>query len=367
MTIAIIINRLLHTCGITNHVYNFLSEAKQDSRFRFIIISGGGQASQQFEKMGVKTIIRPDFAHEERSYFGYLRAITALAKIIKSENINIIHSHHFYAASIAKRCSKFLPVMTVQTNHGLIPGRGKLNHFSADYFVGVNEHIIEYLLAQRISTEKNTRLIRVGQPKLTQHREQLQKIKMIAASRLVYEKGLDVYISAVGQLPPQLLELSEFYLAGEGKQKEELLATIQERGVPIKYIGEIPHLSEKLYQYDAFIFPSRSAAEGFPAALIEAGMQGLFIITAAFRGLHPVFDGAKHGLVFKQDSSEELAGGISEYITNREQFNSRADAFRKKVEELYNLKKRSEELLDYYSKIWETRKRKAGFRTETRS
>ena len=65
----------------------------------------------------------------------------------------IIHTHNHYAANLSKIISRLLRIKTIQTCHGIIPEEGRLSHFSADYIISVNEHIIKYLIENKLGEQ----------------------------------------------------------------------------------------------------------------------------------------------------------------------------------------------------------------------
>ena len=245
--------------------------------------------------------------------------------------------------------SKRLYVKTILTNHGILPEIGKLHHFAAEYIIAVNEHIVEYVLNNNIKDKDHVKLIRNGIPfDKTLKRKVNPKLKFIAASRLVYEKGLDIYIKAVSLLPEEIKNKAEFYLAGEGEYENELLLLNIGHKAGINFLGPIKELSKELYSYDVFIMPSRSKSEGFPLTVVEAGFAKNIIIISNFVGLNHVFEDNKDGIVFYLNNYKDLYEKIKNCIENKMVQKQYAEAFHFKARSLFNLNDLINHTLDSY-------------------
>ena len=160
MKVLFIVNELLYTCGVSTHIYNLISGFKKNSTIELYLLCGGGVAISKFEDIGIDVLIDENIKHENRSIRGYIKAILNLSQLINKYEIDIIHSHHHYAASIAQKSGIFKNVKTIQTNHGILPEIGFINHFSSNFIIGVNQHIVDYIIRNKIRPPQKVRLIR---------------------------------------------------------------------------------------------------------------------------------------------------------------------------------------------------------------
>ena len=104
------------------------------------------------------------FVTNQDLIFKCLSGSINLYKFVKKHSINIIHSHHHYAASIAMAISRITKINTILTNHGLLPEIGFLNHFNAHHIIVVNKHIKEYLIRESIKKKREVSFIPHGFP-----------------------------------------------------------------------------------------------------------------------------------------------------------------------------------------------------------
>ena len=104
MKILFLINELLIVCGVSKHFYHLLSGLKEIyPENDYFVICGGGDVIEKFERLDVQIIINENIKHETRSLKGYFQGIYDIQKFVRENKINIIHSHHHYAASIAEK------------------------------------------------------------------------------------------------------------------------------------------------------------------------------------------------------------------------------------------------------------------------
>jgi len=350
MNILFITNELRYTCGVTNHILHLTRGLSGNASNKIYIIYGGGNGPERFSEIDTELIENVNFRHKDRSYLKYLAAIRFLGNFIKEKDIDVIHSHTHYAANIAKSAADKSKAITIQTNHGLLANEGRLKHFTADKYIAINEHIYEHIIKNNIAADKDVSLIRCGIPVPVKPPEKNnERIKIIAASRFVKGKGLDVYINAIAQLPDAARRNADFYMAGEGEMENTLKGMNDFFDANITFLGSVPDMHKVLSGTDVFVFPSRSPHEGFPAIITEAGANNNLVITSDFSALGNMIENNKNGLVFEQENYKELAGLLKKVIENPEKHKPMAKKFYKRVKELFSL----DEMLEKHEKLYE--------------
>jgi len=335
MKILFLTNQLLNVCGVTKHFYHLLRELREfypDNEY--FVICGGGNAIEKFEKEGIKVIVNKNIKHETRSVGGYLKAMSDIYGFVKKNNIDIIHSHHHYAASIADKISKIANVKTILTTHGLLPEIGRLNHFSAEHIIAVNEHIFEYVKKQ--TNGKHVYLVRNGINEYSFISPKANKMMVVVASRLVYDKGIDIFIKAVSLLPKSITEQVDFIIAGDGENKRDYLKLNTELNTKIIFIGIVENTQKLLNKSHILVNPTCSK-EGFPTILVEAGLQKNLIVSSNFFGHDFILKDKENCLIFNQGDiislKEKLIIAINEYSSNEEII----DKFYSQCKKLYSV------------------------------
>jgi len=318
MNILLLANELNYSCGVTNHLLHLAKGLTESGDINLWIICGGGSGINRFAGINVTIISDERFLHINRSFSSFITAINHLVKFIRKNDIDIIHSHYHYGAAIAKRASALTRKTTVQTNHGILPQMGKLKHFSADWYVAINEHIERYIIENKIAKKENVYFIRCGIPVNSELilKPLNGKLRVLAASRFVYDKGLDIFIHAVNKLPKDIFDKAEFIIAGEGELDDELNELNNSFGGKINFTGRVTDMDLYLSKTHILVNPSRSDSEGFPAIITEAGASNTLVISSDFRGAEDILKDGINSLIFKEKSSDNLSKTLGSAISN---------------------------------------------------
>lgn len=313
LNVLIIANELRNTCGVTNHILHLARSLSESGKVKLFIICGGGNGVNRFDNLNVSVDKR--FFHKGRNFKNYFSAITYLAKYLRKNKINIIHSHSHYAANIAANAVRISKASTVQTNHGLLQVKGRLKHFNAHKYIVINEHIREYLISNKISSPENIELIRCGIPvDDSPAGKNTAPVRVIAASRFTYEKGLDLYVKAVAKLDNKIKVKAEFLIAGEGETEKSLIELNNELNSGIKFIGSVGNMYDLLRETNILVYPSRSCSEGFPAIITEAGACNNLVISSKFPGAEYILKDKMNSLLFEIDDIDGLTSHLETAI-----------------------------------------------------
>jgi glycosyltransferase involved in cell wall biosynthesis len=337
MNILLIVNELRYTCGVTNHILHLSRGFAESGKVNLWIICGGGNGIERFKDINVDIITDKRFFHKGRNLTSYISAITFLAKFLRKNKIDIIHSHTHYAANIAARASRISKVKTVQTNHGILQSKGRLKHFNADKYIAINEHIYDYIIRNNIIGKENISCIRCGIPVDGSPAEKEDgKIKVIAASRFKYEKGLDIFINAVAGLDAETKQKAEFFIAGEGELEHTLKELNIKTNAGIEFLGSLRDMNQLLRKTHIVVYPSRSKSEGFPAIITEAGACNNLILTSNFDGASSVIKNDE-GIFFNIDDIKGLTNNLTRAIKLYKEYNDYTLKFYNKVKDWYNI------------------------------
>ncbi len=312
-------------------------------------MNSGGDSVKRFEDSGINVSENKSLSHQNRSLKNFARIIPDIFNFSRTNKINVIHSHNHYAANIGYRVSGFINVKTVQTIHGIIPEAGRLSHFKADKYISVSEPIVEYLLKNKIAAKKNIKLIRHGFPVIENLKSKnLHEIKILCASRLVYEKGVDTFIRAAEIVSRKYKDKITFMVAGTGEYRNELESLSKDLKVEIIFLGKVKNIVNLLIDTNIFIMPTRSKSEGFPVSIVEAGFTKNLILCSGFDWLDYVFKNGADGLTFETDNYTELATKIIFALENPEAVNQMKENFYNKALKLFNIENAVKKHLELY-------------------
>lgn len=141
------------------------------------------------------------------------------------------------------------------------------------------------------------------------------RIELIAAGRLVAQKGFDVLIDAIGLADDARMHLT---LLGEGPLRGELEARAAALGLAprVRFAGFDPNPWPAYARADAFVLSSRY--EGFPNAVLEALACGTPVIAVPAPGGLDEIAAATGGVRLAADlSSAALARALGDFAAER--------------------------------------------------
>jgi glycosyltransferase involved in cell wall biosynthesis len=130
-------------------------------------------------------------------------------------------------------------------------------------------------------------------------------LDLLTVGRLSPEKGLDVLIDALALLEPGVARLT---VAGDGPERDALVARARDRGVPVDMLGFVEDLSGPLARAHAFALPSHT--EGMPLALIEARAAGLPVVASDVGAVGSMVDHGVDGELVGAGDPAALATAI---------------------------------------------------------
>lgn len=349
INLLILTDELNYTDGVTSHLYYLLTELSRGKEISIFLMCSGGDSVEKFENSGIKVFEDGNLSHKRRSIKNFSKIILKLIKFSRVNKINIIHSHNHYAANIANCVSKFTNIKTVQTIHGLIAEGGMLKHFKADKYVAVSEPIVKHLLKNKLSKKENVKLIRQGLPAIYGFSKKMSgEVKIICASRLIKEKGIDNFIKAAKIVKDKYHNEVKFFIAGTGEEEKELKSLSNKLNVEIVFLGNVKNMTEKFMETDIFVLPTRSQSEGFPMSIVEAAFTKNMIIAPRFDWLDGVFKDGTDGLTFKIDNYEELSVRIIFALENPELLNQMSENFRIKATKMFSIKSMTDKHSELY-------------------
>ncbi len=154
---------------------------------------------------------------------------------------------------------------------------------------------------------------------------------ILAVGRLSPQKQFDHLINAFADLPVCMSHW-RLYILGEGRERSDLEALVEDRGVAdrVSLLGRVDNVA--LWYERAEIFVLSSKYEGFPNVLAEAMSYGVPAISyACDTGPTELIEHGKSGFLVEPDNINELSARINELANSanlRAHFGQNAKAVR---------------------------------------
>ncbi len=262
-----------------------------------------------------------------------------LAAALRKYRFDVVHCHSVHPTGyVAARCPAMANVPLVITSHGDVcsrrftwqkelPDRCRLALQRADATVAVSEFIEGRLrelcsTARRIERMPNgVELARYTQaaPRPANLDESVRPGEYVLfLGRLVAQKGGDLLLDAFARAAKS--NDMGLVVAGEGQSGEKWAAQAARLGLAnrVRFVGRVEG-DRKTYLYQnalCTVVPSRTA-EAFGLVVLESYASGRPVIATEIPGLRELVVPERTGLLVPPDSSEALAGALSDAMADR--------------------------------------------------
>ncbi len=264
------------------------------------------------------------------------RLIARTAALVRTLNIDIVHSHEVKSDVIAYCAARLHAVPLLTTMHGWIGNTRKQQALIAldkriarrfDRVIAVSATIRDELLAAGVPANQ-VRLIHnaivmaryrraggngflaslVGRP--------CPGPVLVSIGRLSREKGHSDLIEALGILERRGHSVSAV-LAGDGPEKARLIAQSQtlNLGDRVFFPGYIDRPQRLLDEADLMVLPSHT--EGLPNAALEALAMNVPVLATRVGGTPEVIEDGRTGRLVPPHAPEAMAEAIEDFLNNR--------------------------------------------------
>jgi glycogen(starch) synthase len=158
--------------------------------------------------------------------------------------------------------------------------------------------------------------------------------RMLFVGRVVYQKGLDLLLEALGglrQIPWELV------VAGDGSQREPLTGRARDLGLAerIRFAGWLrgDKILQAYRRANLLVFPSRH--EGMPNAVLEAMAAGLPVIASRIAGNEELVVDGETGVLVPAEDPGALQQALAALLPDSKRRAAMGAAGRKRVGERY--------------------------------
>lgn len=289
---------------------------------KVIVASMGGELTKDLEKMGVKhyNILNTDSKNPDV----ILNNLMTIYKIVKKENIDIIHSHHRMTTLLAKLISKITKVKVIHTQHLCIEDKFKLTNVSLKGIKTITvSKAAKRILIEKSGLEENN-IKTIYNTVETDHDskevdDKLLELKkkgyFIAAqvSRIVDYKGVYDFIS-IAKSTALKNEKIKFVLIGDGPELSNIKELIKKEQLEdyIYPLGAKDNIIEYLKYIDVLLLCSY--IEGLPLTPLEAFSQGVPVVATNIDGTNEEIENGYNGYLVEAKDIEGFKEKYLNYI-----------------------------------------------------
>ncbi|HOM02486.1 MAG TPA: glycosyltransferase family 4 protein [Acetivibrio sp.] len=322
-----------------------------------IFASSGGILAEEIRKE-FKHIDIPTLAINKRGPVSTIKNIIKIRKILKEENIDVIHGHNAAAAFTSYLASKTVnrKVAITHSVRGMEIRKGYqwrnfIYRLYPATFFAVSDFTKQMLIRAGVREDRiintyngvDTEKFDISKCHRDAFRNEIgtgeDTVLIGTVGRVNYNKGQEVLIKAI---PYILKKTSNFkvVIVGDGERLEACKELARDLGVEefVHFTGfrrDIPNIQAAL---DIYTLASVKG-EMFPNSILEAMAMGNPWVASKLSGIPEISENGKNGLLVQPNNCEDLADKLSELIINEILRKNMGKNCIKTVYEKYTIKK----------------------------
>ena len=306
-------------------------------------------------------------------------AARKLAKIIRTEEIQMVHAHGYKAGFIAglaaKRARTLLTLVSLY-DYIVNEGHGRTKHLFFDTTERYMPEMADYLIA--VSDALRKRVIEKGKIEGSKVRTVYAGVRtaslgvttsrrvlnvknvlqinsssplIVTVGHLTAQKGVKYLLMAA---PHVLREFpnAQFLIIGEGPQKHELEIQAEKLGVhkKVMFTGWRDDARDIVAAADIFVLPS--LIEGLPYSILEAMSSGKPVVATSTGGIPEAVVDKETGFLVPIKKSMAIADAVNFLIHNKDVAVTMGVAGKRRIEEQFDQKKMVNATIDVYTKLF---------------
>ena len=333
-----------------------------------VVVSAGGSLVQSMVEAGVTHYTLP--VHK-KSFFSILAQAKTIAKILRSERIDLVHARSRVPAWIAFLACRQVRVPLVTTCHGVysrhalsrVMGWGKFviaishavsRHMKEEFGVPYDRiRLIHRGVNLREFVESEPPKDAIQNPPNVQHSPVSEKKEFIIGivGRITAIKGHGTLLKAMARVT-RLFPNAKLWVIGESprrRYRDELGLLTRKLGIEssVEFMGTRHDMPQLLRQMDLLVAPA-VGEEAFGRVLIEAGACGVPVIASRIGGIVDVVDHGENGLLVPAGDAAALGEAIIGVLRDPEHARQRAHNLKRKVYEVFSDKRMFEQTVEVY-------------------
>ena len=320
--------------GVESHIYN-LAQCLLRRGHKVIVIthSYGNRTGIRYMANSLKVYYLPVVPFYNESIFvTMVTTLPLLRRIIRHENINIIHSHVAFSvfALEAVFSGSLMGLGIVFTEHSLFGFADasavftnsalKMSLSNADNIICVSHTSKENVVLRSGVAQSDVFVIPNAvdnayfEPDFKRTRPP-KKVVVVMGCRMVYRKGIDLIADVIPRICNKVFSNGttvDFIIAGDGPKRILLEEEIEVSGLQsrVKMLGKVRQSDirqELLIKGDIFL--NTSLTEAFCMAIVEAASCGLLVVSTKVGGIPEVLP--EPYIQFVEPEEQSIEDGLS--------------------------------------------------------
>ena len=341
-------NAVLQLCEIFKSLVN-----------NIVVCSCGGENVKRLNNMGIRHYIIPDI--EDKSSLTMFKTTKQLQKIVREENITIIHTHHRMAAFYVAMLGLYKKCKFINTSHNTFYDKKRFTTFAYKHaeLVACGEMVKKNLVCFFGLSDENITVIRNAIAPFDEPIIKDEKIDQLRGDgcfivgnigRLSEQKGMVYYIQAL----PEVLKKypkTHFLIIGTGELEESLKEWVRYLNIEnnIHFFGYRSDIQNLISQLDLVVLSS--LWEGLPLTPIEAFSVGKTVVATGVDGTVEIVEDRKSGILIEPKKPEKIARNVIWMIEHPEEKKSMEQEAKQRYEQEFSIERLSKAYIDFYERI----------------
>lgn len=312
--------------GGTENVILQLCEVLKPHTNKVIVCTANGINSKILSDMGIKFYSIPDI--EKKDLGTINKVISTIKRIIKRENITVIHIHHRMAAFYVSLLGLYKKCTFIATGHNTFYDKKALTRFSYKHcnVIACGDMVKRNLTDYYKLPESQVTVIHNA---IKPFDGQLVSIKEIQDARnegytvignigrFSEQKGMKYYIRAARKVVNKNKKVC-FFIIGDGEERKKIESMVNQYfpNGEMKMLGYRTDIQNVMSQLDFIVLSS--LWEGLPLTPIEAFSVGKTVVATAVDGTLEIVRNNQNGLLVQSKNVEELAEAILQLVDHPE-------------------------------------------------
>ncbi len=317
----------LNAGGITTYVMTLVSQLIRQGH-SVVWVSSGGDLESTAEKLGIRHVTM-NVRFKCEVHPGLLLNIPSLAKLIRRENISVMHANTRATQMLAACASRLTGVPYVTTCHGYFKphaGRRVLPLWGGRV-IAVSKPVHDHLRNDHHVTPDKIRFVNNGidldvfKPVSEARRTELRQAWGVndepvlgVVARLSDVKGLNYLIDAMPKVLSRFPRVKCF-IVGEGPMEATLKEQVSRLGLSesVLFRPVVNKTVDVLPVFDVFVLSSLS--EGLGLSLMEAQAMALPVVASAVGGVLDIVKDKETGWLVPPKDPSALAEAIVDVLS----------------------------------------------------
>lgn len=307
--------------GGTENVVLQLCEIFRPVAHKIVVVSADGFAAEKLQQLGVDHYVIPDI--ENKSPRTIIHVARNLKKIVKENNITVIHTHHRMAAFYVRLLGLYKKCCFINTSHNTFVNKRALTRlaYKKAHLIACGE-MVKRNLVDVFGLEDITVIHNAVKPfeeriiddDILKKASDAGKFLIGNIGRLSEQKGMEYFIQAIPLIKNKHPE-TEFYIIGSGEDEDKLKRMAL--GLPVTFMGYRTDIQNVMSQLDLIVLSS--LWEGLPLTPIEAFSVGKTIVATGVDGTLEIIKNGENGLIVKAKDSRMISEQIIWLIEHPEE------------------------------------------------